>query len=106
MTIMDTSRKLPSGGTLFFTFLLTLPAGRVLAGDDDWQLRRLMQPTEQELARERSGRIFIYDGLHEKQVHRAMDQQFDRVGAMMFVRTRVETVAGDTEVEEDGCDDD
>jgi hypothetical protein len=33
-----------------------------------------------------------------------MDVQFDRLDHMMFVRTKVETPAGETETEDDGCD--
>lgn len=75
------------------------------AEEADWQLRRLMQPTPQERQRDVEGRIFIYDGLHEKDIHRALDTEFERVESMMFVRTRVDVANGSTEVEEDGCDD-
>ncbi len=81
---------------------LALPAQ---AEDMDWQVRRLLQPTPEEQQRDASGRVFIYDGLHEEQVNKAMDKQFHRVDAMMFVRTRVTSANGETEVEDDGCDD-
>ncbi len=80
---------------------LVLP---VQAENTEWQVRRLLQPTPEEERRDASGRIFIYDGLHEAQVNQAMDSQFHRVDSMMFVRTRVDTADGETEVEDDGCD--
>ncbi|MGA7950173.1 MAG: hypothetical protein WCA45_08470 [Thiobacillaceae bacterium] len=53
----------------------------------DWQVRRLMQPTTQERRGEQSGKVYIYDGLTDKEVDRALDQHFDRMEAMMFVGT-------------------
>lgn len=85
--------------TLLLTATPTLPAA-----ETDWQLRRLMEPTPAEQHADASGRVFIYDGLHENSVNRAMEQQFHRIQSMMFVRTRIETEEKETEVEEDGCD--
>ena len=46
----------------------------------------------------------IYDGLDEPVVDQALDQQFERIEHMMFVRTRHVTPAGTVEVEDDDCD--
>jgi hypothetical protein len=52
----------------------------------DIELRRLFEPTAAELRAERAGKIYIYEGLKESDVARALDTQFDRVEAMMFIR--------------------
>ena len=98
-----------------FIFLpaLLLASGQLGAASDDWQLRMLNQPSEAQLALEAKGRVFIYDGLTDAQVEQAVDQQFDRMGSMMFIRTVVtdtdgetmtDPVTGELMVEEDGCD--
>lgn len=88
--------------------MLTSFSAHALADNDlqasDPQLRRLLQPSERELEQERQGQVYIYDSLENRQIDRALDQQFNRVGSMMFVRTRVQTKDGEEEVLEDGCD--
>lgn len=59
----------------------------------DWQLRRLMQPLPHELEKERSGSVYIYDGLTEPEVESALNVHFDRIQYMMFMGT-VKTDAG------------
>jgi len=98
MDITNGTKRMLGIGTIL---ALVLPAQ---AENMDWQVRRLMQPTPEEERRDASGRIFIYDGLHETQVNQAMDSHFHRVDSMMFVRTRIDTADGETEVEDDGCD--
>ena len=53
----------------------------------DIELRRLFEPTTSERAAEAKGEIYIYEGLRDIDVQRAMDQQFERVENMMFIRT-------------------
>lgn len=53
----------------------------------DWQVRRLMQPSPYELKKERSGSVYIYDGLTEREVETALDTNFDRIQHMMFMGT-------------------
>jgi hypothetical protein len=53
----------------------------------DWLLKRLMQPSPHELERERNGNVYIYDGLTEREVNTALDKNFGRIQAMMFVGT-------------------
>ena len=53
----------------------------------DWQVRRLMQPLPHELKKERSGSVYIYDGLTEREVETALDAHFNRIQYMMFVGT-------------------
>lgn len=100
--------------------VLMLTLGASLAGPAkadpmvaSWQMKRLFQPTRTDLAAEARGRIMIYDGLTDKTVARALDEQFDRVDAMMFTRTvvtdeagspRRDSDTGEIVTEDDGCD--
>jgi hypothetical protein len=76
-----------------------------------WQVKRLFEPTPQQLADERRGKVFIYEGLKDKDVNRAMKEQFDRVHAMMFTGVVVTDTGGEpvrdntgeVVVEQDGC---
>lgn len=78
----------------------------------DIELRRLFQPTPDELQAERSGRIYIYDGLWDRDIERAMDEEYDRVESMMFIRVKVTQREGEEDkdvdtgvayVQDDGC---
>ena len=71
----------------------------------DWQARRLLAPTERELRQEQLGQVFIYDGLDQPTVERGLDNAFERIEHMMFIRTRLPpTAPGDIEIVEDDCD--
>lgn len=76
------------------------------------ELRRLFEPTQSELQQEAQGRVYIYDGLHDKDVERAMGKEFHRVESMMFIREKETDDAGEVlknpetgaaVVEDDGC---
>jgi len=76
------------------------------------ELRRLFEPTPAERAREAEGRIYIYDGLRDKDIEQAIDQEFDRVESMMFIRekktdekgkVRKNPDTGEAIVQDDGC---
>jgi hypothetical protein len=54
----------------------------------DWQVRRLIEPTPQELEKERKGSVYIYDGLTDREVNAALNTQFPRIENMMFVGTK------------------
>ncbi len=80
---------------------------------DDWQIERLLSPTEAQRAQDAAQKVFIYDGLTDRTVERVMDEQFPRIQSMMFTRvvvtdTEGEPVkdpdTGEVVVEEDGCD--
>ena len=87
-----------------------------LADDDparNWQLSLLFNPGEQQYEIESRGRVFIYDGLRDSEVERALDEQYDRVESMMFVNTVItdedgvplrDEDTGEMLVENDGCD--
>ena len=68
---------------------------------EDFQVKRLFKPTTQQLQAEK-GKVFIYDGLHSRQIDQALDSQFERIESMMFVRTVVET-DGIVQTLDDGC---
>lgn len=53
----------------------------------NWQVRRLMQPTERELRDEGAGKVYIYDRLTDREVEQALDGHFDRIESMMFMGT-------------------
>jgi hypothetical protein len=74
--------------------------------EDRYDLRRLMQPSAAELASEDRGHVHIYDSLEINEVNAALDQNFERIENMMFVRINhlPPTGAGIAEVEDDGCD--
>jgi hypothetical protein len=54
----------------------------------DVELRRLFEPTPAELWAEQAGRIYIYEGLQEADIARAISEQFTRVNSMMFIRVQ------------------
>lgn len=98
---------------LFLFFFLALPmavvAAPVHAGNDEaqanlqqWQLRRLNQPTDRERAQESAGGIYIYDGLTDRQVDNALDRHFDRIENMMFMGTVKTSPSGDAQRDERG----
>lgn len=67
----------------------------------DWQERRLLTPTANQQRMEQQGRVYIYDGLHEETVDRALDTQFDRVENMMFIGVKRTTVDGRVSADDD-----
>ena len=92
--------------------IMLLCAARPVAAND-WQEKLLFNPHDSQLKLEQRGRIMIYDGLTDKQIARVFDTQFDRIEAMMFVRTIMTNEEGnairDSEtgqiiVEDDGCE--
>jgi hypothetical protein len=103
------------GGLVLIVACSAMSAGPAIADDDDIaaiELRRLLEPTPAEIAQEENGRIYIYDGLRDKDIERAMNDEFDRVENMMFIRVRKTDADGDivrnpdtgaAEVEDDGC---
>ena len=79
----------------------------------NWQMTRLFEPTQVDRKSEDKGRVMIYDGMTDKDVERAFDEQFERLDNMMFTRTVVtddsgeprRTDSGEVVTEgDDGCD--
>jgi hypothetical protein len=82
----------PTTGGVIVSMMLAAGFSPVLAKEPgqalhDWQVRRLMQPLPHELNKERSGSIYIYDGLTELEVETSLNAHFDRIPYMMFVGT-------------------
>ena len=80
---------------------------------EDWQNRRLLQPSPEEIQWEQAGHIMIYDGLTDIQIAKAMDGQFQRIQSMMFTGVVVtdsngtpaeDPLTGELIRENDGCD--
>lgn len=97
---------------LITTVTASLCAGTIRADNLDWHKQQLFAPTGQQLAMEARGQVMIYDGLHDTDVTRALDEQFDRVDSMMFTGTVVtdeqgepvrDKATGKVLVEDDGC---
>ena len=109
----STQRTLPEEtGTLIRLMFIVLLMGSLLAplaqaadANDGFQYNALFNPGPAQLKAETRGRVMIYDGLDNTVVERALDEQFDRIEHMMFVRTRQSTPDDDDEyiVEDDGC---
>ncbi len=90
-------------------FTKTLLALGILASsasawaDNGYQHNVLFSPSSGILQAETKGRIMIYDGLKNETVELAMNQQFERIENMMFVRTQYIQEDGEYEAEDD-CD--
>lgn len=102
---------------LFAISMLVNPSISVFADDENsveqWQLTRLFSPTENDLKNEAKGKIFIYSGLKDIEVDRALDQNFHRMQSMMFIKTIITDLGGKPKLDEktgivlaenDGCD--
>lgn len=87
---------------LLMGILLAPPAGADNM-NDRFQYNTLFNPTPAQLKAEERGRVMIYDGLDNAVVERAIDEQFDRIEHMMFIRTRQ---SSSEEEDEDTADDD
>lgn len=78
---------------------------------EKWQNNRLFQPTSGQKAQEAKGKVVIYDGLTDATVDKALDQNFDRIQNMMFIRVirtgktgkPIRKQDGSAEVEDDDC---
>ena len=81
-----------------------LVASSSVYAEDSYQLKVLFTPSESILVAEAQGRVMIYDGLKSETVDLAMNEQFERIENMMFVRTLNVQEEGGYEPEDDGCD--
>jgi len=98
----------PTARVFLWGILLTQTAAAIQAeeyiGSEEWQQRRLFTPSPNELQREAAGRIFIYDGMMEADLDRALDDQFQRLESMMFIRTKRQLPEGDVVAyDDDDC---
>jgi hypothetical protein len=81
-----------------------LPFSAIVGAEDVFQMKVLFNPSSSQLKAEARGRVMIYDGLDNNVVERALDEQFDRIEHMMFVRTRNTEPDGEVSYDDDGCD--
>lgn len=72
--------------------------------EDSFQQNALFNPSMGQLLAENSGRVMIYDGLKIETVNKAMDEQYDRIDNMMFVRTEHPQKDEETIIEDEDCD--
>ena len=70
---------------------------------DEAAYQPLHQPSAALQAVEKRGRVTIYDQIPASEVERALDEQFERIGSMMFVRTQYPAADGGVETDDD-CD--
>lgn len=93
-------------------FWLTSTLQVACASGNIWQMATLFEPSPAQIEREKHGHVMIYHGMKDIDVSRAMDEQFERIGSMMFTGTIVtddegqslrDPVTGIAVVEDDGC---
>jgi len=96
---------------LFFSLLVYGCLGSAVIAEETaayhWQINRLMQPSEQEISKEKEKQqVFIYENLKLEDVEQALNANFDRIENMMFIGTILAPAAagGEPQKEEDGCD--
>lgn len=95
-----------SGSRRWTAVLSVIATSASVAASSDWQMQRLMEPSAAQRAQEMRGSVVIYDGLESSLVATAMDEHFDRIQNMMFVRIHhlPPSGAGGAVIEDDGCD--
>jgi hypothetical protein len=106
MNTQQQNRKMTGVSRAAFTGILA--AGLVMHtltanAADSYQEKVLFEPHQSQRLAEARGRIMIYDGLDSTVVDKAMDEQFDRIDNMMFVRTHHSSEEGEDYVDDDGC---
>jgi hypothetical protein len=89
---------------ILFVSMFSLPSVSRSDNTNDYQLRRLLNPSAAEYSAESKGSVYIYDGLDSTSVDLALDNHFDRIDGMMFTRIVYTNDLGEQYVEEDGCD--
>lgn len=72
-------------------------------GGLSWEQVQLFDPSDALVRAESKGRVTIYDGVYQEDVDRAMDEQFDRIDRMMFIRTMHRADTGGYYADDD-CD--
>lgn len=98
----------------YLTYLLLFSLSNLAYAGDLYEIekRRLFSPVPAERSAEARGQIYIYDGLRDLDIDRAMDQEFARIENLMFIRTKKTDQTGEVLkspetgadiVEDDGC---
>ncbi|MGD8309695.1 MAG: hypothetical protein PVG98_09645, partial [Chromatiales bacterium] len=53
----------------------------------EWQRERIFSPSASVIRQESGGQVFIFEGMLESDIDKAMETEFDRIDNMMFIRT-------------------
>ena len=75
------------------------------------QAKRLMAPSSVQTKFEKKGKVYMYIGMKDKEVDRALDDEFDRIENFMFVsvvrtdknQKSLRNVTGELILESDDC---
>ena len=95
--------------SMLFAGVVPLSGLNSAAADEDRiyqiQKKRLDRPSRVvRKAEQLRQSVFIYESMKQQDVENAMEQQFDRIENMMFIKTRLLNEEGEEEIEEDGCE--
>lgn len=87
---MNTSNRIANCiGLASIALLISASASAADSGKiDSYQQNALFHPSSNQLLRESQGLIYIYDGMTDKTIDKAMDNQPERIKSMMFVNTK------------------
>ena len=77
--------------------LLSIPA----TASENIELNALFKPDKSLINAEARGRVTIYDGLHYEDVEKAMDEQFERIEHMMFIRINYTQADGNIVIDDE-----
>ena len=102
--VAGVKRGIISVSTVIIINMLLVLVSMPAKAADSYQYKSLFTPSDFTLKAEAKGRIMIYDSLTSKTIDKAMDEQFDRIENMMFVRIVHEQDNGQYYVEDDSCD--
>ena len=102
--VAGVKRVIISVSTAIIINMLLVLASMPAQAADSYQYKSLFTPSDFTLKAEAKGRIMIYDGMTSETIEKAMDEQFNRIENMMFVRIIHEQENGEYYVEDDGCD--
>lgn len=91
----------PKVSIIFMTLIMFIPLVVFANEDEMYEMKKLFEPSDQQLIAEANGSIIIYDGIPDSEVDRAMDEHFNRIDNMMFTRIKYNNVNDiDSEVNE------
>jgi hypothetical protein len=102
--VNEMKNRLMGNAIMYASALMCLSIPTLSLSDNlsSWNSQRLFSPSPALLTAEGKGRITIYDGLDHTVVEQAMDQQFDRIENMMFIRTKYVLPSGEV-YQDDDC---
>lgn len=91
-------------------FVFSLCALPVIAEENDpfdlvqesQQMKSIFNPSTSQLEKESEQKVFMYAGLTDVDVERAMDENFDRIETFMFTQVVVTDASGQPERDELG----